>query len=132
MNHRSRFKRTKIRANIKTIPIKGSGDDAGVWYECQFCGFTCNIDRDRLEGDNARAGNDTQIVITASSSGSSPPTKVDNGIDAYIGVLGGDLNFHHTTTKTGYDGEPEHVHHEFEPVVNFGCPFCGTTNWKGK
>ena len=120
--------RRRIPARIRTLPVKGKGDDAGKYFRCSYCGFVCDAERDRLEGDNATAGNDTSIVITASNPADSLPM---NGEGA-VAVLGGSVNFFHTAMACGSDGQPKVVYHAFEPVVHSGCPSCGTTNWKGK
>jgi predicted RNA-binding Zn-ribbon protein involved in translation (DUF1610 family) len=118
----------RVPAKIRTRPVRGKGDDAGRYYRCSYCGFICDAERDRLEGENALAGNDHQNVVTTSV----PVESIPQSGGACVAVLGGDINFFHTAILSGSDGQPQVVYHTFEPTVNFGCPSCGTTNWKGK
>ena len=136
----------RTSARIRTLPVRGKGDDAGRFYRCSNCGFVCDLDRDRLEGENAKAGNDTQIVITASDPANGIPLDYVAGLEfpfvfgshfgrmqrAGVAVLSGDLNFFHTAMEEAPDGDPQPIYHAMEPEVRYGCPFCGTTNWKGK
>ena len=138
----------RVSARIRTRPLKGLGDDAGRFYRCSHCGFLCDLERDRFEGDNAIAGNDTEIVITASSLDGAPTNSAYSSLTytytfgstsvfgttsvGAVAVLSGDLNFFHTTMEEGPDGDPKPIYHAFQPIVSYGCPFCGTTNWKGK
>lgn len=135
----------KLPARIRTRAVRGEGDDAGRFFRCSYCGFSCDLTRDRLEGDSATAGNNTQIVVTASEVDDSLPrysgALVYNfTFDSFFGdedeggvaVLSGDLNFFHTVTEEAPDGNPKPIYHAFKPKVDYGCPFCGTTNWKGK
>lgn len=141
------IRKSKVRpARIRTLPVRGKGDDAGRFYRCSYCGFICDIERDRLEGDRAKAGNGTQISVVPSElsddltihSGGELTFSFD--FDAVFGssdagavaVLSGDLNFFHTAMENGMDGQAKPIRHSFKPDMYFGCPLCGTTNWKGK
>ena len=136
----------RTSAKIRTLPVKGKTDDAGRFYRCSTCGFVCDLKRDRLEGDDAKAGNYTQIVVTASDPARGIPLMFESGLrlpfilgsifgrmnEVGIAVLSGDLNFYHTAMEEAPDGEPKPIYHAMEPETHYGCPFCGSTNWKGK
>jgi hypothetical protein len=33
--------------------------------------------------------------------------------------------------RKGADGESKTIVHDYKSNVSRGCPFCGTTNWRG-
>ena len=120
LQHKNRSR--KVRKDSKTIPVPGhqdygDGEDADKWYECWHCGFKCNVERDELGGKD----DDSKVTPTAF-------TDVDQyGDTAYhcYGAAGATQTICEaaggTWTSTLY-----------KPVVNVGCPFCGTLNWMGK
>lgn len=112
---------SRIPKESRTLPIyghpdHGEGEDAGKFYRCWHCGFVCDVDRDALGGPDSRNG----VTATAYA-------QVDQyGDTAYhcVGAHGDDQ-----TTCEARGGTWSST--RYKPVVNSGCPFCGTLNWRG-
>jgi hypothetical protein len=45
--------------------------------------------------------------------------------------LGGDIGHYHVAMRIGADSEIQPIVHDYKSDVSRGCPFCGTTNWRG-
>ena len=119
---RLRHKSRKYRKESRTIPIfgspdRGDGRDAGRYYECWNCGFICDIERDYLGGPE----DSSRITPTAYNQ-----VGQDGSTAAYHceGAAGADQ-----TTCEAAGGTWSRV--RYKPVVDAGCPFCGTVNWRG-
>lgn len=129
-------KKLPLRKRSRTKPIYGTGDDEGKYYRCWNCGFVCDASRDKL-GDGEAGDNHT-----ASSTGDSlylagvrPYGKRSH---LYVGLedqccLGGPIGHYHTAMRLRAEGSTyvENVVHDLKSNVTHGCPFCGTTNWRG-
>lgn len=118
----SRARKRKLRKESRTIPIFGKGDDAGKYFHCWHCGFTCDKDRDEL-GDSSTRGGDGHLDALDHIS--------DTGGDAPRAVLGGCTGHYHVAPLIGPDSVPTVVRHTFKSDVSRGCPSCGSTNWRG-
>lgn len=111
----------KVRKDSRTIPVPGhrdygDGEDNGKWYRCWHCGFLCNVDRDELGGPQ----DENQVSAIAY-------TQTDQyGNTAYhcVGAAGADQ-----TACEAAGGIWSST--RYKPVVESGCPFCGTLNWRG-
>ena len=113
----------------RTLPIKGTGDDEGRYFHCWNCGFVCDSQRDELGGSDSSAGDDhTEYYRLAA-----PDSRIDTtGKDpAKHAVLGGCIGHYHVTMRIGADSEPKTVMHNHISDISRGCPFCGSTNWRG-
>jgi len=114
-------KSRKIRHDSKTIPVPGhrdygDGEDHGKWYRCWNCGFLCNIDREALGGPEDSPGVITQTFTT---------------LDQY-GNTTGHCEGTHGADQTACEASGgTWVTTLYEPVVESGCPLCGTLNWRG-
>lgn len=120
----------KFPRESRTIPLpgnrwRGNGLDHGRYYECWWCGFTCNIDRDSLGGARSRGGDEHEDFSTTTYT----PT---DGISSPLCVLGGSINSSHVVMENGADGNPKSIRHNHKSVIAGGCPFCGCKNWLGK
>lgn len=85
-----------------------------------------NVDRDALGDGQSGDGvshEDYSIPSVGGSYDGDPLTSVT--------VLDGDIEHFHVALKLGSDGEPEAIKHSFKSIVNQGCPFCGSLNWRG-
>lgn len=112
VNHRSR----KPRKESRTIPLwgtpeRGDGLDSGKYYKCWNCGFICNTDRDAL--------GDAQSVSDISY-------ESYDLLDEYGDSVADTGGCKHTI----FEGEG-YTTVRYIPVVNSGCPMCGTLNWRG-
>lgn len=127
-----RPKTTPLRKESRTRPLKGKGADENVYYRCWNCGFICDVTRDKLGGPDDVAGDNHTTGYEAA--GVRPYGKDSH---LYVGVeqqccLGGSIGHYHTVMKLGPDGTtPVTVVHNLKSDVSFGCPSCGTTNWRG-
>jgi hypothetical protein len=45
--------------------------------------------------------------------------------------LGGDIGHYHVAMEIGADSETKTIVHGYKSDVSRGCPFCGSTNWRG-
>ena len=109
----------------RTRPVYGRGDDRHRFFRCWNCGFICDSQRDELGDNNSSAGDDhTDFHNLANAN-----PQLNNA--GRICCLGGDIGHYHVAMKKGADGEPKKVVHIHTTDVSRGCPFCGTTNWRG-
>ena len=93
----------------RTIPLFGTGDDAGKYYRCWNCGFICNAERDTL-GDGNSYGGDNHTDFANLCGG--PVTHNYGGkalFTAQKACLGGDINHYHTAVELGCHSIPELV-----------------------
>ena len=113
-----------IPKEARTIPLpgnedRGNGLDDDRYFSCWHCGFTCDSDRDSLGGFGDGVSYSDAIIESVPTVGD-PLTSVS--------VLG---NPHYQVAlELGMDGNPKEIRHEIIPVVNNGCPLCGTLNWR--
>ena len=121
---RLRRKPRRPRKESKRIPIwgspeRGDGLDHGRYFECWNCGFICDSDRDFL-GDSESSA---RITPTAYN-------QVDEKGSAVYHCQG-KLAMTHTnqTDCEAAGGTWSRV--RYKPVVESGCPFCGSPNWRG-
>jgi len=126
MRRNSRPKSRKQPKVSRTIPIygdpdRGGGEDAGVWYECWYCGQKNSTNKSKLGGSDSTDG----VVYVDYAD------NPDYGYVQGIAVLGGMSNSF-TAQINGSDGTPM-------PVMNSiavsnggtGCSLCGSLNWRG-
>ena len=101
---------------LKGNPVRGDGEDSGKYYKCWNCGWICNLDRDAL-GDSESEANITPTVYT----------QLDQyGSEVYhcFGSAG-------STQAICEAAGGEWTSTRYKPVVNSGCPMCGSPNWRG-
>ena len=147
---------SRIRKESRTIllygdPDRGNGLDDGRYYRCWNCGFICNIDRDALGGQESRDGisyeaftldTDPSLNSISRLGGSFSPSTISpkervggttergTGFIGRLAIMSGNPSFITLAIGNTIDGiqlEPYYI----KPVVNSGCPFCGSLNWKG-
>lgn len=117
VSHRSRKPRKDSKTNaLWGSTERGDGQDNGKYFRCWNCDFICDKDRDEL-GDSQSVSKVTPTTYTL---------KDQYGDTAYrcIGAHGDDQ-----TTCEARGGTWSSV--GYYPVVDAGCPFCGTLNWRG-
>ena len=152
MRNRKNY-RSRIRKEARTIPLygnpdRGNGLDDGRYYRCWNCGFICNIDRDKLGGHgdgisyedfpvpfDASLNSVSRLGGSIGPSAISPKTRAGGSTLRGGGFLGRicmmvGISFW-TTLAIGplLDSVMTDKHH-IMPIVDAGCPFCGTLNWK--
>jgi len=129
---RARDRGRRLPRQSKTIPRKGNPDrgnglDDGRYYRCWHCGFlACNEDRDALGDGQSGNGVSHEDYYNPAVGGSYDGDPLNS-----VTVLGGSIEHFHVTLELGSDGEPKGIRHDLRPVVNSGCPFCGSLNWRG-
>lgn len=151
--------RLRLARRSRTLPIFGRGDDKGRYFRCWNCGFICDSQRDD-HGSNAAGDDHKDYMLQAASNyraGIGPrPVATLDVLGHYQVALaqkiplsttedsvtfGGDpLTFGSTpvtlgtsvsTTSSTADTTPKLTYHHMKSNVTHGCPFCGTTNYKG-
>ena len=117
-------KPTKYRLpkQAKSLPKRAKGEEAGKIFRCWNCGYTCDTDRDDDSGSSA-GDNHTDVSTPALGYN-------ENGVEDLMIVLD-EFSFYHTILELGADGEPKTIVHDHLTNVTKGCPFCGTTNYRG-
>lgn len=150
--HRNRSRR--VRGDSRTIPIRGTGEDSGVWFTCWYCGFTNSKDRNALGGPDSRDGilsvNEnlngtilegygeggygmggyggvTVIMATAPGAEFGEPRSA-------MALLDGDVVDFMVALKSDSDGNP--VPPDVQEPTPYdsqgtGCALCHSTNWRG-
>ena len=118
------YKRS-LKKRSRTLPVFGRGDDAGRYYRCWNCGFVCDVERDELGDADSTAGDDhTDINNLANAN---PYT---NNAANHIS-LRTCVGHQYVAMRIGADGEPKTIVHLHTTDISRGCPFCGSTNWRG-
>ena len=134
-NHRYRNRR--VRPTIKSKPIPGHKDygdgiEDGKFYECQYCGYTCDIDKDALGGLESKGGA-TYADADDRYSENEPPFY--SGIDGQNKTLPLasllSLRSAHIVMESDADGTESTIRRNWYNDGGTGCPFCHSTNWKG-
>lgn len=122
-------RRPPLRKESRTLPIHGTGDDEGRYFHCWNCGFVCDSQRDELGDSESEAGDDH----TDFNNPIVPDPTVDTvGMNpAKQATLGGDIGHYHVAMEIGADSEPKKPYRIYTSDVSRGCPFCGSTNWRG-
>jgi hypothetical protein len=123
LRHKNRSKR--LRKEARTLPIPGhfdygDGEDNAKYYQCWNCGFTCDVDRDKLGGPTDSPGVAPVPYTLVGQAGTA--LRGGSSIEdtsASRDHLAGDM------TGEGY------TTFRYETEVSEGCPFCGTVNWRG-
>ncbi len=115
----------KLRKESRTLPIFGKGDDAGRYFHCWNCRFVCDVERDALgDSDSSSGVNHTDGLKPVGDF--APNGRADN-----YACLGGDIGHYHVAARIGADDDPKSVDRVYASDISFGCPNCGTTNWRG-
>lgn len=117
VNHRSH----KTRKDSKTLPIygtpdRGDGLDNNRYWECWFCRFICDADRDELGDSESRARIALETYALVDDVGSTTGyCSVKEGADQTACEAAGGTWI---TTRHRVAG-------------GTGCSFCHSTNWRG-
>jgi hypothetical protein len=121
-----------LRRESRTIPIKGKGDDEGKYFRCWHCGFICDSSRDELGDSDSTAGDDHTEYKSLCGTTDEYERLVNKPIELKQLVLGGCIGHYQVMGKLGFDGSTVvTVTHNLKSDVSRGCPFCGTTNYRG-
>lgn len=121
MRFRGNVAHSKITKDSRRIPvygdpIRGDGNDYNKWYHCWNCGFLCNVDRNAIGDSQSRDG----VVFKDYSQ------QIAGGKDTAI--LGDVL----IAGENDAEGNPKAVKNSLMVSEDtYGCPFCGTLNWRG-
>jgi hypothetical protein len=136
------LKRSRVHHDARTIPVKGTGEDAGKWFKCWTCGFICNSERDSLGGAESMHGMSSEFYyeyypqsegayrgVSASSNYLHEEGETSDGTVALatLAVLRGKYR----TSAVGMDGNPIQTKLTYAARPERGCPLCGSTNWRG-
>jgi len=116
MAYQHRLPKESRTIPLRGNPVRGGGEDNGKYYRCWNCGFICAVDRDELGGPESKAN----ITPTAY-------TQLDQyGNTAYHcqGAAGKTQAICEAAGGTWASTR-------YQPVVNSGCPLCGSPNWRG-
>jgi hypothetical protein len=111
----------------RTWPVFGRGDDAGRYFRCWNCGFVCDSKRDQLGGANSAGGDNHQDA--ALQAGASYRAGIGLRPVGTLDVI----DHYQTALKATYPGsnEAKAVYHHHKTNITAGCPFCGSTNYRG-
>ena len=115
----------KIKKRSRTLPIYGTGEDEGRYYHCWHCGFVCDSERDELGDADSTAGDDHTDVHNLA------------GADPYTNNVGRHasnrlcLKHLYVAMRKDAAGDSKTIVHLHTTDVSRGCPFCGSTNWRG-
>jgi len=118
INHRSKkLKRGRNARAIYGADVRGDGRDSGKYWECQHCGFICNVERDYLGGAEERA---TVAPIAYDQT-------TDDLSTAKYHCQGAAGATQTLCEAAGGTWSKE----RYKPSGNSGCPFCFSPNWRG-
>lgn len=134
------LKKSRVRHDARTIPLKGRGADDGKWFRCWNCGFICNVDRDSLGGPESRSGVSSEFYYEQypQSTGLDRSVMTTTGLneegeasDGTALALKCRVVGHSRTLALGPDGTGIEPKLTYAPLVTGGCPLCGCRNWRG-
>lgn len=108
-------KKTRIPKESRSLPYKVRGDEK-LWTCCN-CGFKCDEDRDDSSGLTA---GDNHTV------NSSPSFGGDGSV-----IIPTEIGKEYVLMEQDAAGDNKVIYHDHLTDVTKGCPFCGTTNYKG-
>ncbi len=125
----------------RSIPLWDETEQGnGVYYECWWCGFTCNDTRDILGGEAENDGK-TQTGITnpiaqgqhgiGSVSDNTSELKLGGQLSVLI-MVNGDMEGLTPLIRSDSDGNPVEPVHQFSTSTAGGCPLCGCKNYAGE
>ena len=124
----TRAHKRKLIKRSRTLPVYGEGADKDKYFRCWNCGWICNVDRDELGDSDSSAGDEhTDYHETHHCSTYDAPSDASR-----YATLGGDTGHYQVAQNiVTPDGEAELVRHKYTSDISRGCPFCGSTNWRG-
>lgn len=118
----------KLIKRSRTLPIYGEGEDKDKYFHCWNCGFVCNTDRDELGNSESSAGDDH----TDYHQGHHCSTYDSSSDASRYAVLGGDTGHYQVAINIDTpDAVAKTIRHEHVSDISRGCPFCGSTNYRG-
>ncbi len=153
LDPRRRNRSRKVRGDSRTIPLRGTGDDAWVWFTCWYCGWTNSKDRNTLGGPESRDGivsvNDNLEGTLFNGYGDlgygdpayggdfgilrAPGAEPGNPLSA-MAVLDSDISNYTVALKADSNGD-QVLPNVQEPTVydsqGVGCSLCHSLNWRG-
>jgi len=105
-----------IRKSARPIPgnkVKADGKDYRKYYRCVYCGFVCNIERDKLGESNSKCCEALPL--------------------SYGGIItcGQGTGYPCVLMELGPDEEYKAIVSTKKFVSKGGCPACGSLNWQG-
>ena len=109
-------KHIPLAGDSHSMPYKRRGDES-LW-KCWNCGFICDEDRDDSSGSKA---GDNHLVNALPACGGT-------GLDGMIIPI--EIGTECRLMEQDADGDVT-IHHIYSTNVTKGCPFCGSTNYKG-
>jgi len=118
----------KVRSDSRTIslygdPIRGDGLDAGKWFKCWWCGFTCNKDRDALGDSQSRSG-------VVHEDYAQKPDYDSRDVTATQALMLSEPQI--MIAETDSEGDPKKVKNAiWVSRKSSGCPLCHSLNWRG-
>ena len=126
----------KLPKRSRTLPVYGEGDDEGKYFRCWNCGFICNVDRDELGDSDSYSGNAHKDYHENHHYSADVNLDITTGINlseaSKYACLGGDIEHYQVAQNiVTPDEEAKFVRHEYTSDISRGCPFCGSTNWRG-
>ena len=114
------YDRRRLPRRKHTIPRDWTETQDGKFFRCWNCGFTCNIDVNKLgDGVGYRVYDDILTVDLDLFSGNTMACTLSISTNNDISLIEADST-----------GGPKIFHREFKTTVTSGCPFCGTRAFK--
>ena len=121
---RTRFKKSLLPKQRKTIPLPASDRDsgrevidAGRYFRCWNCGFICDIKRNELS-ELGNGSNPTEYIIPAEGA------HQGGGVNSTI-ITADKFRL----SELDSSGDPVGINHLFQ-ASGTGCPMCHTRAWK--
>lgn len=111
-----KYRKSRSAVPINGSAIRGDGLDAGKYFRCAQCGFVCNKERDSLGGPESKNNVSFEIFNNDTP---------EDGLNFAI------LGMTHICLRIGADSNPQQIYRNYMPVINSGCPMCGSLNWRG-
>lgn len=120
MRYRRPHSRKQPRES-RTIRLRGSGEEDGLFYECWYCGFINKVGRNALGGRSGLNYSNPSAVSYGATG---------DGTLSYLALIN-DLEHYYVALELDSDGNPKPISHVYASDIDRGCSLCGTTNWRG-
>jgi len=114
-----KYDRRGALSHKRSIPVPGADEQAGKFFRCWNCGYTCNTDRDKL-GDGVGYHATDQILGDVFANGR---TSKDN-------TLSISLTTDVSIIEVDSNSDPKVFKTNFSQITFSGCPLCGSRNYK--
>ena len=113
----------RVPRESRTIPLRGYGDDSGVFFRCWYCGFVNKVGRSELGGRDSDPGTVYSESSVINARGATPGDE----LSALIVARDMDTVVLLQSDSDGVGIPPVRTY----DIGGTGCSLCHSKNWRG-